>query len=66
LERLHKYDPKMILLVGENDPWAATSLDPTGFKNLMKIVNPGGSHKTRIENLPKICVPRFWIRSKHG
>jgi hypothetical protein len=53
LERLHKYDPKMILLVGENDPWAATSLDPTGFKNLMKIVNPGGSHKTRIENLPE-------------
>ncbi len=52
LDRLKKADPKMIIITGENDPWGATSLDPEGFSQVLKVVNPGGCHRTRINNLP--------------
>jgi hypothetical protein len=52
LERLKKADPNMIVITGENDPWSATSLNPEGFNNVLKIEKPGGSHLTRINNLP--------------
>jgi hypothetical protein len=53
LTLLKKADPKMILIVGENDPWGSTSLDPEGFNHMLKVVNPGGSHRSRINNLPE-------------
>jgi hypothetical protein len=52
LTRLKKADPRMILIVGENDPWGATSLNPRDFSHMLKVVKPGGSHRSRINNLP--------------
>lgn len=52
LTKLRAADPEIILLTGENDPWGATALNPEGFNNIVKIVKPGGSHRTRINNLP--------------
>lgn len=50
--KLKKADPRMIVITGENDPWSATSLEPEGFSNVLKIEKPGGCHRTRINNLP--------------
>ena len=52
LKKLKKADPKMIVITGENDPWSATSLNPDGFTHVLKVVKPGGCHRTRINNLP--------------
>jgi len=43
----------MMFIYGENDPWSATSVDLTYDNNLIKVVKPGGSHLTRINNLPE-------------
>lgn len=41
----------MLFIYGEYDPWSATSVDMTYSTNSIKIVKPGGSHRTRISNL---------------
>ncbi len=43
----------MIFICGEYDPWSSTSVDLTYNSNNLKIVKPEGSHRTRINNLPK-------------
>ena len=54
---LKKNDPKHIFIYGEVDPW--TSSGVAGWldckkKNNMKIyVQPNGSHKARISNMPE-------------
>ena len=41
-----------IFIYGETDTWSATAVEVTGSTNSIKIVKPGGSHRTRIRNLP--------------
>ena len=41
----------MLYLYGEYDPWGSTGVDVTYQHNCEKIVKPGGSHLTRINNL---------------
>ncbi len=41
-----------IFIYGETDTWSATAAELTGSTNSIKIVKPGGSHRTRIWNLP--------------
>jgi hypothetical protein len=41
-----------IFLYGEYDPWSATAADPGKNENCLKVVKEGGSHRTRIMNLP--------------
>jgi hypothetical protein len=43
----------MIFIYGEDDPWTSTAVDLTYKTNSIKIVKPGGSHLTRINNLPE-------------
>jgi hypothetical protein len=43
----------MIFIYGENDPWSSTAVDLTYNNNLIKIIKSGGSHLTRLKNLPK-------------
>ncbi len=44
----------MIYLYGEYDPWFSTAFVPAfGKTNALKIVKQGGSHTTRILNLPE-------------
>lgn len=42
-----------IFLYGEFDPWSATAADPGDNENCLKVVKEGGSHRTRIMNLPE-------------
>ena len=41
-----------IFIYGGNDPWSSTSVNLTGNTNSIKMVLPGGSHRTRIRNFP--------------
>ena len=41
----------MIFIYGEYDPWSAPAVDLTLSTNSLKIVNPKGSHRTRIRSL---------------
>lgn len=43
----------MLFIYGETDPWSSTAVDLTHNTNSIKVVKPGGSHTTRINNLPK-------------
>jgi len=47
-------DPKMIFIYGEYDPWSATRV-PTfkGKVNEQVYIQPGGSHASRIGNMPE-------------
>lgn len=53
---LKENDPKHIFIYGEIDPWSAsgvcTWLDCTEKKNMRVFVQPRGSHKARINNMP--------------
>jgi len=58
----------MIFIVGGNDPWGAPSVDLPLETNSLKIVKQGGSHQTRILNLPQaqkervLSTIRVWMR----
>lgn len=52
---LQHNDPRMICIYGETDPWTAagvTWLKQYPKKNLHVFIKPGGSHSTRINNMP--------------
>lgn len=49
-------DPKMILVYGEVDPWTAsgiTWLRDRNKENIKVYIQPGGSHRARILNMPE-------------
>jgi hypothetical protein len=39
---------KILLIYGGNDPWTASAAETGGNKRILKVVQPGGSHRTRI------------------
>jgi hypothetical protein len=49
---LRDHGSNIIYIYGENDLWSATAMELSGKTNAIKIVNPGGSHRTRIRALP--------------
>lgn len=51
-EFIKKKADNFIFLYGEYDPWSATAADPGVNERCLKIVREGGSHRTRINNLP--------------
>ena len=49
-------DPKMLLIYGEVDPWTAsgiTWLRDRNKQNIKVYIQPGGSHRARILNMPE-------------
>lgn len=57
MKRVNRYLTKkgnnMIFIYGEYDPWSSTGFTPDNEKtNALRIVKLGGSHTTRIRNLP--------------
>ncbi len=54
---LKKEDPKHIFIYGEIDPWSSsgvcTWLNCKNKKNMRVYVQPSGSHKARINNMPE-------------
>lgn len=49
---IQETDSKILFVYGGWDPWSATSFEVPNKDNFLKIVKPGGSHSTRINNLP--------------
>ncbi len=49
---IKKTDAEILFIYGEFDPWSATAFEVPKKPNFLKIVKPGGSHSTRIKNLP--------------
>ena len=51
---LKENDPKMIFIYGQNDPWTAAGVTwLKGKENIHVFVEPGGSHRARINTLPE-------------
>lgn len=42
-----------IFIYGENDTWSATAVSSTGTTNSRIFIKEGGSHRTRISNMPE-------------
>ncbi len=49
---LKKDAQKILLIYGGNDPWTASAVSCYGNHKILKVVQPGGSHRTRIGTLP--------------
>ncbi len=43
----------MLYIYGQNDAWSSTAVDPGNKTNAVKMVNPGGSHSSRIGSFPQ-------------
>ncbi len=52
-EFIKSTDKDILFIYGEFDPWNASSFQVPQKSNLLKIVKPGGSHSSRIKNLPE-------------
>lgn len=62
-EYLTKNDPKMIFIYGEVDPWSAAMPSAKVFegkKNMECIIQAGGSHRARINNMPDEVRDAIW------
>ncbi|MCG8580555.1 MAG: aminopeptidase [Bacteroidales bacterium] len=53
MTKLEEANPAIVAIIGENDPWGATSINNENLSNTMRAVQPGGSHLTRIKTLPQ-------------
>ncbi len=43
---------EIMFIYGEFDPWSASGFEVPKKDNFLKVLKPGGSHSTRINNLP--------------
>ena len=50
---LRDHGNNILYIYGGTDLWGATAMELSGKTNAVKIVKPGGSHLTRIANLPQ-------------
>ena len=49
---LQLHGDNILYVYGGNDTWTSCAVELTGMSNAVKVVKPGGSHGTRISNLP--------------
>ena len=49
---IKKTNADILFIYGQFDPWRASGFEVPDKPNFLKIVKPGGSHLTRINNLP--------------
>ena len=49
---LRDHGDNILYIYGETDLWGATAMELSGKTNAVKVVKKGGSHTTRIRNLP--------------
>lgn len=50
---LKKDAAKILLIYGGDDPWSASAAVTRGNRRILKVVQPEGSHRTRIGTLPE-------------
>ncbi|MBV6421216.1 MAG: Prolyl tri/tetrapeptidyl aminopeptidase [Ignavibacteriaceae bacterium] len=64
---IQKHGNNMIFIYGEIDSWSATAVELTGETNAIKMVKPGGNHRTRIKSFNEkdqefiIKTIEYWI-----
>ncbi|MBP1672111.1 MAG: ptp [Bacteroidetes bacterium] len=46
-------DSKMIFIYGEFDPWSAVKVNEPKSNNIVVVIDPKGSHRSRISTLPE-------------
>ena len=46
-------DSKMIFIYGEYDPWSAVKVNEPKSNNVVVVIDPKGSHRSRISTLPE-------------
>ena len=51
---LKKNADKILLIYGENDPWSASAASTRGNHKILKVVQPRGSHRSRIGTMPEV------------
>ncbi len=49
---IKKSGNNILYIYGQNDAWSSAAVDPGNKTNAVKMVNPDGSHKTRIKSFP--------------
>jgi hypothetical protein len=60
-------DKKMMFIYGQYDPWSAVKVDEPKHDNVVVLVQPNGSHKSRISNMPEdirnraITILKKWL-----
>lgn len=62
---LKQNDPKMVFVYGEYDPWSAVAPAVElfeGKQNMVMVVEPGGSHRARINTLPEVVRDKTWAQ----
>jgi hypothetical protein len=52
-EYLSREASNFIYIYGENDTWSATAVNCSGNENSRVFIKEGGSHRTRINNMPE-------------
>lgn len=50
---LKKDATRVMLIYGGIDPWSASAADPGRNKGVVRLFEPGGSHRSRISNMPE-------------
>lgn len=50
---IRKEAKKVLMIYGGNDPWSASAMDPGKNSSVIRVVQANGSHRTRINTLPK-------------
>ncbi|MCU4154690.1 peptidase [Carboxylicivirga sp. A043] len=53
MTKLSESNPQIIAIIGQKDPWGATSINNEHLSNTIRAIDPNGSHLTRIKTLPK-------------
>ena len=49
---IKKSGNNILYIYGQNDAWSSAAVDPGNKTNAVKMVNPDGSHRTRIKSFP--------------
>jgi len=55
----------ILYIYGQNDAWSSTAVDPGTKTNAVKMVNPGGSHRTRISSFPNEMQDSIYTVLEH-
>ena len=63
-------DAKMMLIYGQWDPWSSVRPHNPGHDNIKFFILPGGSHRSRIKNMPEpmrseaVATLKQWLDAK--
>ncbi len=59
---VNKDGDHILMIYGEVDPWSATAVMPSKKSEALKFVNPGYSHRARINNMPMDMKSKIYMQ----